>query len=242
MSFLAELLRADGVEQDLADRLAAFGDLLLAENRSLNLTGAKTAVALAPHIIDSLSLVRYVDGALVDVGSGGGLPGIPVAIATGVAVTLIESTAKKGRFLRMALDRLGVRGEVVAERAEIAGRMPRLRDRFQFGSIRAVGGITASAELVMCFLESGGLGLLQRGRLSQTDLEALTDAALMLGGSLEGVEPVRDGRNICLVRKTNATPQRFPRRPGIPAKRPLCVKPPRTRDSFGQETAFQRIV
>jgi 16S rRNA (guanine527-N7)-methyltransferase len=232
---LTQILLTEGIEASLAERLGAFGDLLLQENRSINLTGAKTREDLAPHLVDSLTLVPFVAGPLLDIGSGGGLPAIPIALATGVEITLIEATGKKARFLWAALEKLGLPGEVVNERAEVAGRWPRLRDRFGFGSARAVGGITTSAELLMCFLRPGGLGLLQRGRSSEADRHALTDAALVLGGSLEAIEPIVRERSIWLVRKREPTPQRFPRRPGIPAKRPLCMKPPRTRDSLVQE-------
>jgi 16S rRNA (guanine527-N7)-methyltransferase len=234
VSRLASLLRVEGIDAGLAGRLAAYGDLLLSENRSFNLTGAKTESELVPHIVDSLTLVPYIRGALVDVGSGGGLPAIPAAMAAGVEVTLVEATAKKARFLADALKTLGHPGRVIADRAELAGRQAALRDHFGFGSIRAVGGITTSAELIMCFLEPGGLALLQRGRTDQAEREAIADAALVLGGKLQGVEIVARDRCICLVRKESSTPERFPRRPGIPSKKPLCMKPGATRDSLVQ--------
>ena len=92
---LAELLRGAGVEAALAERLAAYGALLLTTNRELNLTGAKSPEALALHLVDALSLASDVRGPLIDIGSGGGLPGIPLALATGVRVTL-EGTHQDG--------------------------------------------------------------------------------------------------------------------------------------------------
>src|ERR1019366_9878971 len=100
---LAAGLRASGVEAELAERLAAYGALLLEANRRVNLTGAKDAAALLPHLLDALTLAGDVTESLVDVGSGGGLPGIPLALATGARVVLVEPTAKKAAFLAKAL-------------------------------------------------------------------------------------------------------------------------------------------
>lgn len=233
MTELGRMLRAEGIGDSDSDRLAEFGGLLLDATRSINLTGARSNAALLPHLLDSLTLVPYVAGSLVDVGSGGGLPAIPVALITGVPITLVEATAKKARFLSEALRRFELPGEVICERAELAGRRAELRDRFSCGSTRAIGAITVAAELLMSFLEPGGLGLLQRGKVSEDERDALVDAALVLGGRLEAIEDIASGRRICLVRKLAATPQRFPRRTGIPSKRPLCVKPAPMRGSLG---------
>ena len=115
-------LRAAGVAGELAERLAHYGALLLEANRKVNLTGAKDVAALLPHLLDALTLAGDVSESLVDVGSGGGLPGIPLALATGVRVLLVEPTVKKAAFLERALVACGIEGEVVAQRAEVAGR------------------------------------------------------------------------------------------------------------------------
>src|ERR1700729_2252339 len=92
-------LLPSGFPAELAARLAAYGALLLEANRRVNLTGAKDAEALVPHLLDALTLTGDVSGSLVDVGSGGGLPGIPLALATGARVLLVEPTGKKAAFL-----------------------------------------------------------------------------------------------------------------------------------------------
>jgi len=84
---LRAALAAAGVGGDFAERLAAYGALLLEANRKVNLTGAKDAAALIPHLLDALTLADDVSESLVDVGSGGGLPGIPLAIVTGARVS-----------------------------------------------------------------------------------------------------------------------------------------------------------
>jgi 16S rRNA (guanine527-N7)-methyltransferase len=215
-------LEEAGLEGPLRASLARFGALVLEANRRFNLTGAKTAAEFAPHLIDSLTVVPHLCEPYVDVGSGAGLPALPVAIATGMPVTLIEATAKKARFLETLLETLGLRGAVVAARAEIAGHSEDLRERFASGTARAIGSAPAVAELLLPLIGVGGAAVLQRGLRDEPERAALEDASLMLGGGIEAEHVLPDGRVIILLRKRSPTPPRFPRRPGIPAKRPLC--------------------
>jgi 16S rRNA (guanine527-N7)-methyltransferase len=206
----------------MAIRLARYGRLVLEANRRFNLTAAKTAEELAGHLLDSLTVVPHLREPYVDVGSGAGLPAIPVAIATGMPVTMIEATAKKARFLESLMEPLRLRGQVVAARAEIAARRPELRERFASGTARAIATAPTVAELLLPLIEPGGLAVLQRGRGYTGERTALEDAAFMLAGRLErGIELGGD-RRIVLVRKVGSTPSRYPRRSGVPAKRPLC--------------------
>ena len=144
-SELRALLEAGGAPSEHLDRLVAYGDAVLEANRQFNLTGAKTAADFAPHILDSLSIAGQVRESLVDIGSGGGLPAIPLAIVTGTPVTMIETTLKKARFLERMLDELGLTGAVVAERAEVAGHDARLREGFVTGTARAVARLRLSS-------------------------------------------------------------------------------------------------
>lgn len=219
---LSELLTDGGAADALVPHLARYGELVLDANRHFNLTGAKTPEEFAPHILDSLTVAPLVERSLVDIGSGGGLPAIPLAIATGVHVTMIETTVKKARFLESALAELGLSGTVVAERAEVAGHDPALRGRFFSGTARAVSRGPSVAELLLPFIEPGGKALLQRGTIDEREHRALEDAALVLGGVLEEEVALDGERRIIIVRKTGATQGRFPRRVGIPEKRPLC--------------------
>jgi 16S rRNA (guanine527-N7)-methyltransferase len=219
---LEELLTAAQIEERLIAPLARYGAMVLDSTRQFNLTGAKSAAEFAPHLLDSLTVVPYIEGTLVDVGSGAGLPAIPIAIATGVPLTLVETTVKKARFLAGALEALGLQGEVVAERAEVAAHDPRLRGQFRSGTARAVATAPTVAELLLPFIAPGGVAILQRGTLDERERAALADASLVLGGRLEEEIPLDGERRIMLVRKTDATQGRFPRRTGVPEKRPLC--------------------
>jgi 16S rRNA (guanine527-N7)-methyltransferase len=220
---LRGLLEAAGVETNLIEPLARFGSLVLETNRRFNVTGAKGAADLAPHIVDSLTVVPFVREPYVDIGSGGGFPAIPVAIATGVRVTMIETTVKKANFLRETLAAFGLAGEVIAQRAEVADHEERLRGRFASGTARAVSSAPTVAELLLPLIETGGVAILQRRNDEERGRQALEDASLMLGASIESERDLGDGRRIVLVRKTGPTQIRFPRRTGIPEKRPLCL-------------------
>lgn len=222
MSSLEELLEAAAVERTLAAKLAHFGGLVLDANRQFNLTAAKDASELAGHLVDSLTVVKYVREPYVDVGSGAGFPAIPAALARGAAPTMIESNGKKARFLQMALERLELQGRVLAERAESLAHLPEFRERFASATGRAIGSAATVAELLLPLLEPGGAAILQRGTLAAQERRALEDAALMLGGNVEAQLELGGNRRLILLRKSGATPKRFPRRAGIPAKRPLC--------------------
>jgi 16S rRNA (guanine527-N7)-methyltransferase len=222
-SRLAALLGVAGVEPRLIEAVAHFGALLLEANRRFNVSGAETPEELAPHILDSLSIAQYVEGPLIDVGSGGGLPAIPVAIARGIEITMVESTTKKAAFLEAALGTLGLRGHVIPQRAELAGRDPSLREQFACATARAVSSAPTVLELTVPFLRLGGIAVLQRGRMDERERNAVADAAPMLGAQVQQEVQLDGERRVLLVRKTGQTPNRFPRRTGIPEKRPLCL-------------------
>jgi 16S rRNA (guanine527-N7)-methyltransferase len=215
-------LHAAGVEPVLAERLAVYAALVLIANRRLNLTGAKDGTAFAGHIADALTLAEDVVGPLIDVGSGNGVPGIPLALATGARVTLLEPIKKRATFLADALTRLGLEGEAVAGRAEDVARDPAYRERFRTATARAVSSAPTVAELTVPFLAIGGRALLQRGSLETPERNAVSDAALVLGAELVEERSVDGERRILVLEKRKPTGPRFPRKNGIPAKRPLC--------------------
>jgi 16S rRNA (guanine527-N7)-methyltransferase len=200
--------------------------LFLERNAAMNLSSARDAEAVAGHVRDSLSIAPFVSTPLVDIGSGGGFPALPLVIATGCRATLIESTGKKARFLLETVRALDLPVDVRAERAEDAAHDSLLRGRFASATARAVASVPVVLELTVPFLEVGGLAVLQRGRIDARERVAAADAALVLGARIEdevALDPSSDGeRRVLLVRKTAPTSARFPRRAGIPAKRPLC--------------------
>jgi 16S rRNA (guanine527-N7)-methyltransferase len=216
-------LRAAGVDEGLAARLAVYAALVLDANRRLNLTGAKDGDAFAKHILDALTLQADVTGPLIDVGSGNGVPGIPLALATGARVVLLEPIKKRATFLERALSSLGLDGEALNARAEDAARDPAYRAQFRTATARAVSTAPSVAELTVPFLAIGGRALLQRGSLAIQERNAVADAALVLGADLVEERAVDGERRILILEKRAPTSPRFPRKNGVPAKRPLCL-------------------
>jgi 16S rRNA (guanine527-N7)-methyltransferase len=186
-------------------------------------------VAGAPDALieDSLVLLEHLGDArkLVDVGSGGGLPGIPLKLARPeLAVTLVEADQAKAAFLVQACARLGLQGvEVVGRRAEDVGRDRRYREAFDVAVARAVAPMPVLVELCLPLVRVGGRLLAQK-----TVKEDPTDAQRaiqLLGGRLESVSPARsDARTtgtVVTVSKVRATPDAYPRRAGLPGRKPL---------------------
>ena len=178
-------------------------------------------------IADSLVLADHLGGVrrLVDVGSGGGLPGLPLKIVhPDLEVTLIEADQSKAAFLVQAAARLGLRGvEVVAMRAEDAGHDPRYRESFDVAVARALAPLPTLVELCLPLVRVGGRLLAQK-----TDREeaARAERAIeLLGGLLEPALPApsaaRGSGIVVTVRKVRPTPAAYPRRPGVPARKPL---------------------
>ncbi len=220
-------------------RLDQFGAALREGNRRVNLTRiTDPAEVETRHFLDSLSASLPVLDRLranerlrlVDVGSGGGLPGLPLKIAfPQLRVTLVESIGKKAAFLRQTVDQLGLPDvEVVAERAETAARDADHRDGYDWATARAVGKLPVVIELCAPFLAPGGLLVAQRSGDLDTELSEAAPAfkALRLWTripmwiNLPGLEERRHG--LIVGEKYASTPALYPRRPGIPGKHPLA--------------------
>ena len=162
----------------------------------------------------------------VDVGSGAGFPGIPLSIMLpGVRFTLLDAQGKRVDFLRTVIEALGLNACAVHLRAEDAARKPEYRECFDLATARAVAPMNVLAEYLLPFVAPGGAALALKG--PGLDAE-LTDAALdVLGGELLRVDtlaiPGRDWqRRAAWIAKTAHTPEKYPRRPGVPEKHPLA--------------------
>jgi len=218
----------------MLDRIETYVALLLAANQRLNLTRVTQPQAVArQHLLDALAVLPQLDDLAspraVDLGSGGGVPSIPVAIARpDLSWLLVDSVAKKARALAAFVEELGLRGvEVVAERAEVLGRDPRHRERAGLVTARAVATLPVLAELALPLLLPGGVLIAWKGPMAAHDeeLQRGARAAAQLGGGppelLAAGPPQLGGHRFVRVPKRARTPARYPRRPGEPARRPL---------------------
>jgi 16S rRNA (guanine527-N7)-methyltransferase len=173
------------------------------------------------HVLDALRGVEELDrcppGALVDVGSGGGVPGLVLgAVRPERELHLVEATVRKAEFLRTTATRMGVEAVVHAERSEDLARAGgALRDACACACARALAPPPAAAELCLPFLAPGGRVILWLGQ--SADPEDVSAAAAALAGELRSTTTP----GLLVLEKVDATPERFPRRPGVAARRPL---------------------
>ena len=206
-------------------------ELLLQTNKQFNLTAVRDPdEAWMRHILDSVSLIAHLtsgDRTLIDVGSGGGLPGIPIAISQPhLQVTLLEATGKKARFLKTAAAALGLgHVSVVTERAETAGRDPRHREQYDVATARAVGPLNVMLEFTLPFVKGGGRLLAMKGRKAEQELRDAGDGIMLLGGGevnvYDALPGIEEDAVIIEIRKERPTPLQYPRSPGTPKLDPL---------------------
>lgn len=211
-------------------QLGLYLHLLLETSKQFNLTAIQDPEeAWIRHILDSLSLLPVLGDitSLVDVGSGGGLPGIPVAIThPETSITLLEATGKKARFLEQAGRELGLKKlRVVAERAEAAGQDKKYRQQFDVAVARAVGPLNVMLEYTLPLVKVGGRVLAMKGQKAEMELEAASDAIMKLGGGevqvYDALPGVVQDAVIVEITKAQATPRQYPRLPGVPKLEPL---------------------
>jgi 16S rRNA (guanine527-N7)-methyltransferase len=218
----------------MLDRIEAYVALLLAANERLNLTRVTESRAIArQHLLDALAALPHLDGLpgslAVDLGSGGGVPAIPLAIARpDLSWLLIESVGKKARALSGFVEELGLPAvDVIAERAEVVGRDPAYRERAGLVTARAVAALPVLAELALPLLIARGRLLAWKGPLAAGDEEVRRGgrSAAQLGGAPPELLPVGPpqlgGYRFVRITKQRQTPAHYPRRPGEPARRPL---------------------
>jgi 16S rRNA (guanine527-N7)-methyltransferase len=208
---------------------------ILAGNQRLNLTRITDPVEFGEkHLWDSLRpLQPWLGGSgeglrLIDIGTGGGFPGLPGAIALPEAeVLLLDATRKKIAFLRQLAQGLGLAGvSVLAVRAETAAHAANQRGQYDLALIRAVGPASVCAEYALPFVKPGGQAILYRGQWTPAEEQRLRKALALLGGEIEQVVAFplpRSGaeRHAIYLRQLQSTPGGYPRSVGVPSQHPL---------------------
>lgn len=206
---------------------------LLDWNKKFNLTTIRDEEAIRiKHFLDSFSCVlawrANPPQRLVDVGTGAGFPGIPLKILyPNMKLTLVESVGKKAMFCHHIVRVLGLEGvDVIRARAEDIGKKPQHRESYDWAVARAVANLNILSEYLLPLVKVGGTMLAQKGESGPAEAQAAEKAMELLGGKLKQLIPVNlpgvaDDRYIVLVDKIAATPPKYPRKPGMPAKQPL---------------------
>jgi 16S rRNA (guanine527-N7)-methyltransferase len=206
---------------------------LLDWNQKFNLTAIHDAEGIrTKHFLDSFSCVLAWKGnppsRLVDVGTGAGFPGLPLKILyPAMRLTLVESVGKKARFCRHIVDEMKMEGvDVLTARAEEVGQMAAHREQYDWAVARAVADLPVLAEYLLPLLQVNGHMLAQKGVSGPAEVHKSEQALKMLGGQMRQLIPVTlpgvaDERYLVVIDKVAATPGQYPRKSGIPAKKPL---------------------
>ncbi|MDA8211331.1 MAG: 16S rRNA (guanine(527)-N(7))-methyltransferase RsmG [Clostridia bacterium] len=218
------------------DQVAGFeryGQLLVEWNEKVNLTAITDPEGIAlKHFVDSLLCSKYVDFEgdlnLLDVGTGAGFPGIPLKIYNEkLQVTLLDSLQKRVKFLQQVSLEVKLYGLVAIHgRAEELGQQSKHREQYDRVVSRAVARLAVLAEYCLPFVKVGGLFAALKGSSAGPEVEEGLYAVEQLGGKVKDVVeyslPVLgDGRSLVVVEKVNPTPGKYPRKAGLPDKKPL---------------------
>jgi 16S rRNA (guanine527-N7)-methyltransferase len=218
------------------DKFETYYHELMEWNRRINLTAITDYEDVqVNHFLDALTVVLVWQPPpgdtvpkVIDVGTGGGIPGVPLKIVfPKIRLALLEATAKKAAFLHHLQDRLKLEDtEIMVNRAEEVAHDTRYRERFDLVLSRAVAPLPTLAELTLPFCTIGGSVVVhKKGDINEETAQA-SGAIDTLGGKLREVKTIdlpefRDQRRLVVIDKVSATPEKYPRRPGIPKKRPI---------------------
>lgn len=235
-SFVVEDLKRLGLEAALTTlaQQGQFLDLLLDTNRHFNLTGIRDRdAAWRGHVIDSLTALPFLEllapgAAVIDVGSGGGLPGIPIAMARpDLCITLLEATGKKAKFLELCVKELNLTScAVLHDRAETVGQNPAHRQRYDTAVCRAIGPVRELLEYLLPLVRVGGRCLAFKAQHAEQELKEAGRAMDLLGaGAVEVADTYGSAFDrhsvMIVVHKQRSTPMKYPRSPGAPRCAPL---------------------
>ncbi len=222
------------------EQFSLYRELLLERREKVNLTGFRGGREIViKHFLDSLTCCDLVASSLVpgqdwaeaktiDLGSGAGFPGIPLKIVLpSLRLTLLDSRKKAAHFLKDLCRELALQDvEIIEGRAEDWGRDREFREKYDLVLSRALAALNVLVELSLPFLRVGGILLAQKGPAAGEEAGEARGALDLLGGRIESIRKVKlpllnEIRNLVIIEKKKPTPGKYPRRAGIPRKRPL---------------------
>lgn len=217
------------VSRETYDKMEQYAAFLVDYNEKVNLTAVtEGSEILRKHFLDSILLAKYgnipENASLLDIGSGAGFPGVPLALMRqDLHITLLDSLNKRIVFLQKLCELLGCSCTAMHGRAELAAKTPEMREKFDVVTARAVAAMPTLAEYSLPFVKVGGTWIAMKG--PNEPIKPALQAIRMLGGSLEDtIEytlPGGDARVIYVVKKISQTPTKYPRNSGQIKQKPL---------------------
>jgi len=217
-------------------KFSRYLELLAQWNQKINLTSLKTPQEIIiKHFLDSISCIKVINKymniegtSIIDVGTGAGFPGMPIKIVCpSISLSLLEARKKKTIFLEKIIEEINFQKvEVINGRAEAFGKCSDYRQKYDIVLSRAVALLSTLSEYCLPLVRVGGLFVAQKGRSYREEIDKALKAVQFLGGELIGVENVRipfinQERHLLIIKKTKDTPSKYPRKEGLPQKRPL---------------------
>ena len=219
------------LDEEQIQKFYKYMELLLEWNEKINLTAiVDPRDVILKHFVDSLTICKELqkNKTLADIGTGAGFPGIPVKILRpDLDITLIDSLNKRVNFLTMVIEALKLEKIVALHgRIEDFGKNKKYREKFDYVTSRAVANLSTLSEYMIPLIKIGGKCICMKGSNIDEELKNAEKAVKTLGGKIEKVDtfllPDTDmGRNIILIKKEKATPNKYPRKAGTPTKDPI---------------------
>ena len=224
-----------GLDRHQVEAFRAYEQALLAEGPAAGLTALRESEAIQRrHFLEPLALLAALEEMeglgerAIDIGTGAGFPGLPIKIVRPqLRLTLLEATGKKAAFLERLVERLGLQEvTIVHGRAEELAHDPAHRQAYDLALARALSPLPTLVELALGFLRRGGVLAAAKGSGAAREVREAAAALTACGGAVEAVRRLDlpwagIAPTLIVIRKVADTPERFPRRAGIPAKRPL---------------------
>ena len=226
---MLEILKNYGISEDKVNKFEKFKNLLQEWNGKLNLTSILEDKEIEiKHFLDSIKGEKYFfkNASVVEVGSGGGFPSIPLMIIReDLNFTLIESTGKKCEFLKFVINELSLNGKVYNMRAEDAGKNENFREKFDIVTARAVARLNTLSEYCIPLIKKGGLFIAYKGEDNGEDIEAQNAIKILGAEHKEKVNYLlyngENERTIHVIEKIQNTPPKYPRGNGKERSKPL---------------------